>query len=148
MLLHRSEPPFLILHRTVSPWKTNLIGILFYFILGWVLAALWIHWGKAPYEVTYSFLLPAFSFLLCRGKVIILVPIFSKGLGNESGQLADVGCIWPSGVAMRGSVPLNRGRCCWEQGCFYSCMTGSALRQQESPTPSTVPPRGDQGTAP
>lgn len=57
-------------------------------------------------------LLLALSLFLCRGRIIIMVPIFSKDLGNENGQLAEVGCIWPSDVAMRGLVPLSRGRCC------------------------------------
>lgn len=35
---------------------------------------------------------------------------FLKDLGNKSGQLAEVGCISASGVAIRGSVLLSRGR--------------------------------------
>ena len=35
-----------------------------------------------------------------------MVPIFSKDLGNGSGQLAELGCVWPSGVAVRAQYPL------------------------------------------
>lgn len=66
---------------------------------------------------------------------------FLKDLGNKSGQLAEVGCISASGVAIRGSVLLSRGRYYQEQVFFYSCVTDSALRQA-GVTPSSIPHAG------
>lgn len=109
MLLHGSEMCFFILHRTVSPWKTNLIHILFY--LGCVLSALWIHWGMGHVNL-----------LLFPSPSLFNACLFKRFRYQQwtAGRFA-LHLAWWCG--REGLVPLHRGGSCREQVCFHPCMT-------------------------